>query len=152
MKTSEERRAYYREWYRRRAADPAYREVCRLRNREFVQRHRDAPTNRLKNMLHSARYRAQQKGLAFDLTVADLELPERCPVLGVLLGFGKETPLPNRMSLDRVVPARGYVRGNVRVISHRANSLKSNATADELRMLLAYVERETANLEAPTAV
>ena len=43
-------------------------------------------------------------------------------------------------SLDRFVPNLGYVKGNIRVISFRANRLKSDATIDEMRQVLAYME------------
>lgn len=48
---------------------------------------------------------------------------------------------PNSPSLDRIVPERGYVAGNLRVISNRANTLKNNATIDEMRLVLADLER-----------
>lgn len=49
----------------------------------------------------------------------------------------------NSPSLDRMIPALGYVASNVRVISYRANAIKRDATLDELRALVAYVERES---------
>ena len=50
-------------------------------------------------------------------------------------------PTENSPSVDRVVPSLGYVKGNVHVISHRANSMKSDATIENVRALLAYMER-----------
>lgn len=38
-------------------------------------------------------------------------------------------------SLDHIEPEKGYVRGNVWVISYRANMIKNNATIDELQLL-----------------
>ena len=35
-------------------------------------------------------------------------------------------------TLDKIIPERGYVKGNVQVISHKANSMKRNASLDEL--------------------
>lgn len=66
-------------------------------------------------------------------------VPEFCPVLGMRLepGNGLSASSP---SLDRFDPEKGYTKGNVRVISARANTLKSNATPDELRKVLAYLE------------
>jgi hypothetical protein len=40
--------------------------------------------------------------------------------------------LPDSPSLDRVIPELGYVQGNVIWVSHRANSIKQNATAEEI--------------------
>lgn len=47
----------------------------------------------------------------------------------------------DRPSLDRINPDRGYVPGNVQVISFRANTLKNNATREELAKVLAYMKR-----------
>jgi hypothetical protein len=53
---------------------------------------------------------------------------------------GAESPKANWPSVDRVDNACGYVKGNIRVISARANHLKSDATVEEIRSLLAYME------------
>lgn len=45
---------------------------------------------------------------------------------------------PNAASLDRIDNSKGYVRGNVMVISLRANAIKNNATAEELTAVAAY--------------
>jgi hypothetical protein len=38
------------------------------------------------------------------------------------------------------VPAKGYVKGNVAVISTRANRIKSNATYKEIQMVADWVK------------
>lgn len=88
--------------------------------------------HRVRLMYNSAKYRAKIKGWDFDITEEDIVIPERCPVFGVALDRNKGPWSP---SLDRIDSSRGYVKGNVQVISTRANLLKNNATADELRML-----------------
>ncbi|HCJ27734.1 MAG TPA: hypothetical protein DHV63_00115, partial [Pseudomonas sp.] len=70
-----------------------------------------------------ARQRAARRGLPFDLDVSDVVVPSICPALGVPLVIG-EMRSPNSPSLDRIRPALGYVRGNTRVISDKANRLK----------------------------
>jgi hypothetical protein len=47
---------------------------------------------------------------------------------------------PHSATVDRIWPARGYVRGNIIVISHRANTLKSDATPTELRAVAKWAE------------
>ena len=42
--------------------------------------------------------------------------------------------------MDRFDNAKGYTPENVRVISNRANLLKKDATVEEIRMLLRYME------------
>lgn len=93
-----------------------------------------------------AKWRAKKLGVAFDLQPEDIFIPEFCPVLGMRLewSFGQRASANhNSPSLDRLLPGEGYTKDNVRVISNRANHLKNNATLEELRALVAYVERET---------
>jgi hypothetical protein len=92
-------------------------------------------------MVYRARKNAAKAGVLFDLTENDITVPEYCPVLGVRLQRGVGKPCYASPSLDRIVPAKGYVRGNVRVISYRANALKRDATLEELRLVLADLER-----------
>lgn len=80
-------------------------------------------------MLSAARSRARTKGLPFSLKPDDISMPDRCPVLHIPLNTGHRD---NAASLDRIKPARGYVPGNVVVISQRANRIKNDATASEL--------------------
>ena len=84
-------------------------------------------------MLYNARARAKNKDLPFDITIDDIGAPPACPVLGVALSWGNTSQAGNSPSLDRIIPALGYVSGNVMVISRRANTIKNNATPDELR-------------------
>jgi hypothetical protein len=88
----------------------------------------------------NARNRAKAQGIEFTLSLEDVVVPELCPVLGIPLVIATGCAKDGSPSLDRIDPARGYVQGNVKVISHKANTIKSNATADEIRAVLAYVE------------
>lgn len=94
--------------------------------------------NYIRVKLHAARTRSQKNGWAFDLEEKDVVIPSVCPVLGIPLSSSGEKK--NHPSLDRINNAKGYVKGNVAVISHRANLLKSDATIPELRAILAYME------------
>lgn len=62
-------------------------------------------------------------------------LPAHCPVLDIPLDFSSGTPTDNSPTLDRVVPAMGYVKGNVLIVSMRANRIKSDASVDELQRI-----------------
>ena len=61
-----------------------------------------------------------------------------CPLLGIELTYaaykGATCPI-NYATLDKIDPAKGYVAGNVQILSHRANSIKNNATLEELKLI-----------------
>lgn len=89
--------------------------------------------------------RAKKKGLPFDLDLEDIIIPEKCPILGIKLmsNLGQNVPGPSSPTLDRMIPEKGYTKGNVQVISLKANQIKSNATADEIMAVAKYFkERE----------
>lgn len=90
-------------------------------------------------VLDAGRYRAEKKGIPFTITVADIPTPEFCPVLGIKLERGDTGFCDNSPSVDRVVPTLGYVPGNVRVISFRANAIKKDATLAELKGIFEYM-------------
>ena len=83
-------------------------------------------------MLISAKSRAKKKGWIFNLKREDIKMPILCPIFGITLKTGLGKLVPESPSLDRINSSLGYVSGNVRIISHRANTIKSNATAQEL--------------------
>lgn len=88
-------------------------------------------------MLRSAKQRAKRTNVPFDLQESDIEIPAFCPVLRTKLSraLGSKGPGENSPTLDRIIPSRGYVPGNVVVISNRANRAKNDLSADELRAL-----------------
>lgn len=101
--------------------------------------------NKRKVIVGLARYRARKKGVEFSITEHSLDWPTHCPVLGIELDYARERiHQENSPTIDRIVGELGYVPGNVRVISFRANRIKANATAAELRLVADYVEREIA--------
>ena len=114
------------------------REEQRTRSREFYL------NNQEHMIVKSARKRAQAKGLPFDLTRESIDIPETCPILGITLRAGSDSSRECSPSLDRVVPELGYVEGNVRVISQRANRLKSDASVEELEAILKYMKEQGA--------
>lgn len=106
-------------------------------NRQTRQWHKDNPE---KSLLVSAKGRARRARLPFNLSIEDIVFPDKCPVLGIDLKIKEGRRTDNTPSLDRLVPSKGYVKGNVRIISWRANRLKSDASLSELKQLVAYLE------------
>ena len=89
-------------------------------------------------LMYAAKQRAAQLGICFNLTKEDVRVPLRCPIFGVKFRVGHPDWCP---SLDRIDSHKGYVKGNVQIISFRANRLKSNATAAELRAVADWLEK-----------
>lgn len=103
---------------------------------------REAKEIAMKRMLSSARQRAKEKGLMFNLHYDDVQIPNLCPVLKIpLIPSVDGTMTDNSPSLDRLVPYLGYIKGNVKVISVRANKIKSDATSRELEAVLQFVRK-----------
>ena len=98
--------------------------------------------------VNSARQNARKHGREFAIAVADLHWPDVCPVLGIRLNYGKSTNgllSYDTPSLDRHDHAKGYVKGNVVVMSWRANMLKRDASLDEIAMLFEYLRKTRSN-------
>lgn len=86
----------------------------------------------------SARARCRKSGLPCTISPADIPVPAACPVLGTTFVYGTGYRDPRCPSIDRIKLELGYVPGNVRVISLRANVLRNDASAEELRRVAAY--------------
>lgn len=73
-------------------------------------------------------------------------MPDKCPVFNTELDFehagGIKGRNPNSPSLDRFDNSKGYTKDNIRVISWRANSLKSDGTQEEFEQILTYLKGE----------
>jgi hypothetical protein len=114
----------------------ANKERVKEQNRQYKLRN---PAN---IMIWQAKDRARRQGLYFDLKLGDVNIPEFCPVLGIRLAKGVAKWADSSPSLDRIVPAFGYTKDNVRVISWRANNLKRDGTAEEFERIAAYIRGE----------
>jgi hypothetical protein len=94
-----------------------------------------------RTLLQSAKGRAKAKGVPFDLEAEDITVPTHCPALGIPLWPGVGKVSDHSPTLDRLQPAKGYVRGNVIVVSMRANRIKTDATIDELEAIASFFAR-----------
>ncbi len=96
-----------------------------------------------RTLLHSAKTRANKKNQPFDITLEDIIIPEFCPVLGIKLEHsrGSTGSIDSSPSLDKTIPELGYVKGNIVVMSARANRLKCDASLQEIQKLLAYMNQ-----------
>jgi len=95
-----------------------------------------------RHVLTRVKSRAKSLKVPFDLTIDDIIIPVICPILGLKLKYNEGTgPKDNAPSIDRIIPELGYVKGNVVMISNRANRIKSNASLDDMRKIVKFYEK-----------
>lgn len=98
---------------------------------------------RKKRLFNHLKNRAMIKNIPFDLEYSDIEWNDICPVFGCKLQYDStETAKNDSASIDKIFPELGYVKGNVRVISHRANWLKQDATIEQLENIIRYMKEQ----------
>lgn len=116
----------------------------RQKVREDKQRWMSQPENRIKHTLSQAKRRAKIDGREFDITIEDLlPLPSVCPVLGIDINYAGTKArgfVDNSPSIDRIDSSKGYIKGNVQIISWRANRVKSDASIKELEAVIKYMK------------
>lgn len=124
-----------REYETKRRKDPEY-----VARRKQYMLHRKL-TNWAVAVLPFIKSRAKKRGLAFNITANDIPLPNVCPIFGtkLVIGIGKQGN--DSPSVDRIDPTKGYVKGNVVVISQRANSLKRDASLADLETMVAFYRK-----------
>lgn len=86
-----------------------------------------------------AKKRAKKKGIEFSIDIDDIIVTKLCPILWIPLHVGDGKLTVNSPSLDRVDNNRGYVKGNIMVVSHLANTMKSSATKEQLLRFADYI-------------
>jgi hypothetical protein len=93
-----------------------------------------------KQLLWSARHRAKRRGTPFDIDESDIVIPDVCPLLGIPLFIMDGKPGNNSPTLDEVRCGEGYTKGNVRVISHKANTMKQDHTVETMERFILYMK------------
>jgi len=96
------------------------------------------------SMMNALKKRAKLKDLEVSVTIDDLFTLyiEYCPVFGIRLNWNNRKPQNDSPSLDRIDINKGYIRGNVAIVSMRANRVKDNATIEELEIVLDWMKRK----------
>ena len=116
--------------------------------REFDQ----AKRTHVARLRYDIRRRANSKGIVFDVDTKYLAAiaPNYCPIFKIPLKWGyggNGSPSDDSPSLDRIIPDRGYVRGNVAWISNKANTIKSTATEKELYAVADWLHKKRKEVE-----
>ena len=131
------------------------KEASSKRWKSWAQRNPEKANSRMKEWRHrnpkymlnvSAKRRSIRDGIEYSITVEDIpDIPTICPIAQIPIfprDDGNKGPCDNSPTLDRIDPEKGYVPGNLRIISHKANRWKSNMTIKDVEVLLAYMRGE----------
>jgi hypothetical protein len=106
--------------------DPELREkYLKSKREEFLKNYK-------KQILFRTKRRAELRGLEFNLDIDDIIIPDICPILEVPIIIGTKDNYEYSPSIDRIDNSKGYVKGNIQIISKKANSMKNSASYNEL--------------------
>lgn len=149
-----DRSEYYKNYYKKMSPEKKKERAEKLKARR--QTHGDLMRKQARESYHrnkhkysltreyslwkGSRARASKKGISHDIEPTDIFIPEFCPVLGINLRKDNKTQQDDSPSLDRIDPSLGYVKGNICVISWRANNIKSFGTSEEHRKIADYMD------------
>lgn len=131
---SEKTKAYRKQWYldhkeQHYAKQKEY--LARVGyNPKYTQKYKEI--NTVSYLYKMAKTRAKKKGLEFNIEKSDVIIPEMCPYFKVLLTTNSIGNNPWFPSIDRIDSTRGYIKGNIQVMSTLANRMKWNATPKQL--------------------
>jgi predicted DNA-binding protein YlxM (UPF0122 family) len=96
------------------------------------------------------KYNAEKTGYEWNLPFGEIEWPTHCPVLGIELDYFAEFRQENSVSFDRIDSNKGYVSGNVEIVSWRANRIKNDGTWEEHQKIVDYLKkRGNVTLDSP---
>lgn len=97
------------------------------------KKHGQDPTKLGRRIFLRTRLRAKKNGTPFNLDISDIIIPKVCPVLGIeLISNVGRGHTDNSPSLDRIINELGYIKGNIQIISYKANAMKRNASMEDL--------------------
>lgn len=140
---------------------PSHSRRRRVSNAEAVKRYRRKHPDRvaatqkaywdkrpMRRVFYACKKRAKRDGREFTIDLDYLEsiTPEYCPALGIKLERGVGKLHDASPSVDRIDNDKGYVPGNVQVLSYKANRMKSNATLEELELLVKWLQESKVHL------
>tara|TARA_R110002124_G_C8634012_1_gene487609 strand:- start:47 stop:589 length:543 start_codon:yes stop_codon:yes gene_type:complete len=104
--------------------------------------------NKEKLIVRRAKTRANKKNVPFNIDEDYIKKiwPKHniCPIFKIKLEQSNLHTGDQSPSLDRIIPKLGYVKGNVQIMSNKANTIKNNATFEELIIIGKYYEKQLA--------
>ena len=111
---------------------------CSIKIRQTEKLNRDWKVDAARLLYKNIKSRCKGIGREFSIELEDITIPEKCPVFGFDLKREDRQTWMCAPSVDRIDSSKGYIKGNVTVVSRRANILKRDATLEELEQLFNY--------------
>ncbi len=130
------RRAAVERWIQK----PENKEKDRACTTKRKESRRGNPKYYAIGLLSRTKTRAKKLGLEFDLRVDDIHIPNKCPVLDIPLNLSARKADFDSASIDRIDSDKGYVKGNVAVISWRANRIKGDSSLENLVKVIKWLK------------
>ena len=136
-----------------RDCDKQYQTKRRLENKDSLLEYgRNYTANKRKNfnyrlqmLLNASKQRASKYTREHTITLEDIKnkypIDGKCPVFGIDLQFNSTGFRDNSPSIDRIDSLKGYTVDNIQIISWKANSIKRNASLEELILLVNYLNQ-----------
>lgn len=122
---------------------------CQLDNDFKEKLLKDKRESRKRNFIHATwkacQIRAKNKGIEFNIEESDIIIPDLCPILEVPFVLGSKDNYEYTPSIDRIDNSKGYIKGNIQIISKKANSMKNSATFEELTTFCKNILRYSPN-------
>ena len=123
-----------------------YKRKYRQNNKEKIAKYYQ--DNKEKLIVRRAKTRANKKNVPFNIDEDYIKKiwPKHniCPIFKIKLEQSNLHTGDQSPSLDRIIPKLGYVKGNVQIMSNKANTIKNNATFEELIIIGKYYEKQLA--------
>lgn len=113
-----------------------HREVAKQRTKDWYYTKRN--TRQSKYLLDNSKANSRRRGNEFSITEADIVVPEVCPIFGTKFEIGTMSAA----SVDRIDNNKGYVKGNIQIISRKANTMKNSASPEELLLFAAWILKQ----------
>lgn len=102
---------------------------------------RDNKDFRRKTRINALRQEARKRELEVSVDFTKIEEPTHCPLLGIEIDYINGSCYVDSPSYDRIDSSKGYVDGNVMIISGKANCMKRDATREELLLFAKNIQK-----------
>jgi hypothetical protein len=121
----------YSEFHKHSGCPKGFNTVCKLCRKPLSKKQYASKPHEY-HIFSRAKTRAKERNLEFDIEISDITIPEKCPVFGTKFEIGNHKTCA---SIDRINANLGYVKGNIQIISNKANMIKGDASLEEIEKL-----------------